>query len=676
MLRGGSDSDVPEAGRNVEINGVTDMGPFAPFVRASRIQRITDLIVPDATPVSLEHALTGVEEANWVEMRGFVRGVRQEDGWNTLEIVTPTGDFVAVLPLGVDVSALTGAVIRAQGVCTADTNGQRKLTRIRLWVPSADYVQVEEKPRKDPFDVPARSIASLGQFNSAQSFDRLLRVSGVVLYQSPGHFTYIEDGSGSLLLFSENKAPLEPGDRIEAVGLLERLGGRVVLRGAVYRKTGRGDVPPPTRVAVDYVPSTEYDGRLVIVEGTLIDSSEIGDRIHLTLQNGKVIFNAFVDDSLTARASPVLKDGALLSLTGVYEVKYDEFGQTSAYQIDIRTPADIAVLRHAPWLTRGRILVVSGVLGFIFVAFITWVAALKRQVGKQTRQIQEALRESDHANKELVRLEHDVRTLSERRRELLEIQREFISMVSHEFRTPLTTIESTQFLLEKLLTTSASLSTSVAQNVAKWFNLQAAGLKALNKLVDQVLMLNRIDHMTGEASFEQLSPSVVLTETVARFNDSMDSPRVVLHDEVPTGFTAPMDARLVKAAAENLISNGLKYSALDRPVRVRVTTEGHGWAIEVVDQGIGIPQEDQTRLFHPFFRAGNVGTVPGTGLGLAIVKRAVDFHMGRVEFESSSAGTTFRLHFPETVPSPAREFAGVPLPLAQGTSGSSPSPEI
>ncbi|HEY1849200.1 MAG TPA: HAMP domain-containing sensor histidine kinase [Opitutaceae bacterium] len=277
----------------------------------------------------------------------------------------------------------------------------------------------------------------------------------------------------------------------------------------------------------------------------------------------------------------------------------------------------------------------------------------------------EALRRSDLLNKDLVRLEHEARILSERRRELLEIKREFISMVSHEFRTPLTTIQGAQFLLEKLLSESASLSRSVAENAERWLNLQASGLKTLNKLVDQVLILNRIEHMTGEAALELLSPAVVMVETVAQFNDSMGSPRVELRNDVPAGFMATMDSGLVKAAAENLISNGLKYSPLDKTVSVRVYTEAGGWAIEVMDQGRGIPAEDQPKLFQAFFRASNVGTVPGTGLGLAIVRRAVDFHSGRVEFESGEdAGTRFILHFPSVVHPPSE---GAPLEPLAGT---------
>jgi signal transduction histidine kinase len=261
-------------------------------------------------------------------------------------------------------------------------------------------------------------------------------------------------------------------------------------------------------------------------------------------------------------------------------------------------------------------------------------------------------------------LEQEAQGLSERRRGLLGTQREFISMVSHEFRTPLTTIEGAQFLVERLLVDSGRLNAADAANVRKWFALHASALATLKKLVDQVLMLNRTEHITGEASLEVLSPAEILRDTVGRFNDSMGTARVVLRDDTPPGYAACLDPRLVRAAAENLISNGLKYSAPEKAVRVRVFPEGGGWAVEVADEGRGIPPADQSKLFRPFFRAGNVGAVPGTGLGLAIVQRAVEFHTGRVEFESAEgSGTRFTLHFP-----------GRPHPLVDGAPPARESP--
>jgi signal transduction histidine kinase len=294
-------------------------------------------------------------------------------------------------------------------------------------------------------------------------------------------------------------------------------------------------------------------------------------------------------------------------------------------------------------------------MGLIFALGIT----LMQMIDAAHLRSEEALRQSREMNENLGRLEREARMISEQRRELLEAQREFISMVSHEFRTPLTTIQGAQFLLEKLLRESATLGAAVAAETRKWLDMQTSGLDTLTKLVDQVLLLNRTEHMTGEASFEALSPSAVLAAAVRPFNETMAAPRVILRDMLPAGFSATMDPRLVKAAVENLISNGLKYSAIEKTVTIDVYAEPEGWAVEVVDEGRGIPKEDQASLFRPFFRAGNIGTVPGTGLGLVIVRRAVDFHGGKIEFESrENLGTRFKLHFPAV----ARSTLDAPAP--------------
>ena len=316
-------------------------------------------------------------------------------------------------------------------------------------------------------------------------------------------------------------------------------------------------------------------------------------------------------------------------------------------------------LLHSPNLdAAGRIsadtLLREGMLakGLIFVLGITLV----RMIDAAHRHGEETLRRSITVNENLERLERETRILSERRREFLEAQREFISMVSHEFRTPLTTVQGAQYLLDGLLVKSGILSGSVAEKTGRWLGLQSSGLATLSKLVDQVLMLNRTEHITGKASFELQSPGSVIAETVGRFNDSMETARVVLRDDLPSGFTSSMDPGLVKAATENLIANGLKYSQPEKLVRVRVFGEPQGWALEVVDQGRGIPAKDQASVFEPFFRAGNVGNVSGTGLGLSIVRRVVDFHRGRIEFESrENTGTRFVIHFPN---------ASLPLPEA------------
>jgi len=242
------------------------------------------------------------------------------------------------------------------------------------------------------------------------------------------------------------------------------------------------------------------------------------------------------------------------------------------------------------------------------------------------------------------RMESAERQTSQRRQEFIEMQREFISLVSHEFRTPLTAIQGTHYLLKKKLETCTD---PVKAEFQRFLDLQERALNTLKAQVDQVLLLNRIEHMTTEKPPQPVEVRLVLERVVEVFNGTIPKPRVQLTSEVPLGWTALVHESLLRAAVENLVSNGMKYSPDDQPVEVALVATGEGWKLSVKDHGRGIPLADQAKLFQPFFRAGNVGNVPGTGLGLTIVQRVAEFHQGYVEFKTApQAGTCFTMVFP------------------------------
>ena len=172
--------------------------------------------------------------------------------------------------------------------------------------------------------------------------------------------------------------------------------------------------------------------------------------------------------------------------------------------------------------------------------------------------------------------------------------------------------------------------------------------------MDQVLQLNRIDH--NASTLRELPPGnvqAVIAKVIGMFNESMLEARVEFTSTVSADFTVPLDEAMMRAAVENLVSNGLKYSPADRKVRVELAGSPAAWEIVVVDEGRGMPEAEQAKLFQPFFRASNTGTVAGTGLGLTIVQRVVDRHGGRVDFRSrEGAGTTVRLSFPAAPAAP------------------------
>lgn len=265
------------------------------------------------------------------------------------------------------------------------------------------------------------------------------------------------------------------------------------------------------------------------------------------------------------------------------------------------------------------------------------------------------------------RLEREEAEAARRRDGYHVMQREFISMVSHEFRTPLTTIQGAQYLLAKR---AEALPGGEKADFLRLLELQERALGTLKELVDQVLLLNRIEHMSTETMPQPIRIGDLAARIAGNFQTSLPPDRLVLRSELPEGYTAAVDEPQMRAVFENLISNGLKYSPDHQPVELRLGADGERWWLKVADRGRGIPPEDQAKLFQPFHRAGNVGQVPGTGLGLTIVRRVVDFHRGTLAFASEvGSGTVFTLTFPRELPAvqpaPAEPAGGSALPFSK-----------
>src|SRR5204863_9374846 len=129
-----------------------------------------------------------------------------------LELITSGGEFVARVPSIDRPQDLEGAVVQIRAVCDAVANERRQLVAIRLWVPSHEYIQVQEAAPSDPFAVSRRTIGSLLQFSAGNNSNRRVQVSGAVVLHRPGQYFYLQDGDDTILVLSHQKDPLLPGD--------------------------------------------------------------------------------------------------------------------------------------------------------------------------------------------------------------------------------------------------------------------------------------------------------------------------------------------------------------------------------------------------------------------------------------------------------------------------------
>jgi PAS domain S-box-containing protein len=228
-----------------------------------------------------------------------------------------------------------------------------------------------------------------------------------------------------------------------------------------------------------------------------------------------------------------------------------------------------------------------------------------------------------------------------REKELSQLKSSFVSMVSHEFRTPLGIIQSSAELLRDFY--------ERMQRPEREEQLESISRNArrMAGMMEEVLVLSRLD--AGKLNFQPAALDLNLfcrrvVDEVLSATNRRCSIELSL-DSVP--ILAQADERLLGHIFTNLLSNAVKYSEAGATVHFLVERKGHDAVGVVRDRGIGIPEKDQQQLFDAFHRGSNVGTRPGTGLGMLLVKRCAELHGGRVQVNSKiGEGTTVTVTFP------------------------------
>jgi PAS domain S-box-containing protein len=243
----------------------------------------------------------------------------------------------------------------------------------------------------------------------------------------------------------------------------------------------------------------------------------------------------------------------------------------------------------------------------------------------------------------LQRLEQSQEELSEaldKERQLNEIKSRFVSMASHEFRTPLSGVLSSASLLSKY--TSAEQQPNRDKHITRI----KESVKHLNDLLEDFLSLGKLDEGKIGAVVSEINLPEVLGDTIDDIKGIVkEGQKIDFHHQGSNYIYS--DKNMMKNILINLISNAIKFSDKDTTISVKSFVENNSATISVKDEGMGIPDEDQQHLFSSFFRGKNAMNIQGTGLGLHIVKRYVDLLGGKLHLESKlGKGTTITLNLP------------------------------
>ncbi len=224
---------------------------------------------------------------------------------------------------------------------------------------------------------------------------------------------------------------------------------------------------------------------------------------------------------------------------------------------------------------------------------------------------------------------------------LNQMKSEFVSMLSHDFRNPLNTILLSTSLLEE------SRDRLTPEQQVTYFQMIRTAIKDMDQLLSEVLLLGHSDSGKLQCSFSPFDLVLFCRELIQSIQHSTAGTRQIDFSVSGNVSVGLWDANLLRHILLNLLSNAIKYSPSDSRIDFQLIGQEHQVCFQIRDQGIGIPPEALSRLFEPFYRAGNVNSVSGTGLGLAIVQRCTELHGGKITVTSEAGeGTVFTVILP------------------------------
>jgi len=229
----------------------------------------------------------------------------------------------------------------------------------------------------------------------------------------------------------------------------------------------------------------------------------------------------------------------------------------------------------------------------------------------------------------------------EKEKELGQLKSRFVSMASHEFRTPLSAVQLSASLIDKYAQPLDN--GNIKKHVAKIKN--AVG--NLTTILNDFLSLEKLEAGKVEPTFIEFDVVKFAEEITEEMQMVAKQNQNIIYQHTGVEHIVMLDQNLLKNCIFNLISNAIKYSGENTFIEFNTEINSECCVITVKDDGIGIPETDQKHMFEAFFRAHNTGNIPGTGLGLNIVARYTRLMNGRVDFKSSlNQGTKFTLSFP------------------------------
>lgn len=272
---------------------------------------------------------------------------------------------------------------------------------------------------------------------------------------------------------------------------------------------------------------------------------------------------------------------------------------------------------------------------------LVYAAELEKKVQSRTEDLNTTIIALEKEVLFRKKAEEESQKALDRERELNELKSKFVSIASHEFRTPLTTVMSSAALINQY----AEL--NEADKVSKHVHRIKSSVNHLTSILNDFLSLGKLEEGKINVNKESIDLHEFLKEIREEITPTLKTGQALKLSCEHDGQNVYSDTHVLRNILFNLISNASKYSDVNKLIYITCRAQNSGVHFTIRDEGIGIPEEDKKHMFERFFRASNAGNAQGTGLGLNIVKRYVDLLGGSISFTSEYGnGSSFTIWIP------------------------------
>jgi|688.fasta_scaffold86557_3 signal transduction histidine kinase len=617
--------DEVGVGTEVEIEGMVAPTGFAPNIRFTSLRALGQR--PFAEPVVQDPArfFTGADDSRLISVTGIVRGVYDaQSQWRIVaETDLRTFDvefFKAAMPpdFGATLAALPDSTVRFIGVAAAAYNPRGEFLWPRVYVSKPEWVTMIEPAQHEPFASPYVPLNALARYRPDPPTGHRIRTAGTVVHAVPGKSIFLQDHFCGTLVRTQSKESVQPGDRVEAAGFIDRRGPVAGIADAVIRVIASGAPPQVIAIAPDEIIAVQdealskgvmaapgdYEGCLVEFPAQLLEKTVSSEATTLFLLAGQTTVAAVVDGDHPALAQQ-FAIGCEVSVTGIVQGLYEQsperfpLARPSRFTLLLRSPGDVRLVRAAPWWTRQRLAVAAGGLAVFAMAAAGWAGMLRREVRRQT-----AIAVAEETARREAAAEYEA-TLRERSR-----------LAANLHDTILQTVTGIGFQLKAGVASHAAAAESLFDHVALAQKMVDHAASQLRGTVWSLRSLP-LDGSTFPEALEALVQRLGERQE-ARIEVSVSGPADDLPDVV---------AGNLLLVIQEAIHNALLHGA-PKLISLRVECgPGGGIAIEVHDDGSG---------FDPDSRAG-----PSTGhFGLEGMRERMERLHGTLAIESRPGGGT------------------------------------